>query len=238
MPKYIDQDTGEAFPLYPTAEWLADRQRFEVEACKHPAKELRRVIYSNGSMHYREQCQRCGEYVGSSIPKAKAPANVPDADAGLRDRYQRERDVRRRDIDQKHIRLQRTDSNVFRQRHRDYLASRAWKTKRDKVLRRADGVCEGCLEARATQVHHLSYERWGDELLFDLVALCSTCHGKCHPESREEEWPIELPCHGCRWQDWGQDEQMQCGKFSLAALAALAKDGPCGSGAAELEPLK
>jgi hypothetical protein len=238
MPKYIDQDTGKEFPLFPTAEWLADRQRFDEEACKHPVKEVRSVVYSDGSVHCREQCQECGEYLGKSIPKAKAPANMPAADPGLRDRYQRERDERRDAIDQKHIRLQREDGNAFRKRHKAYLASRTWKTKREKVLRRADGVCEGCLEARATQVHHLNYLRWGDELLFDLVALCSTCHGKCHPEARNEEWQVELPCYGCRWQSWGQGEQMQCGKFETAVLTALANGGPCGPGAAELEPLK
>lgn len=238
MPKFIDQDSGEEFPLYPTPEWLADRQRFENDACKHPEKELRRATYSNGSVHYREQCQECGEYVGSSIPKAKVPAGVVDADLGLRERYKRGREARRREIDQTHIRLQRKDGNVFRQRHREYLASRAWKGKRDKVLKRASGICEGCLDAKATQVHHLSYERWGDELLFDLVAVCSACHGKCHPGTQDGEQLIELPCQGCRWQDWGQGEQMMCGKFGIAALTALADGGPCGPNATALEPLK
>lgn len=167
MPKYIDQDTGEAFPLYPTAEWLADRQRFEEEACKHPAKELRRAIYSNGSVHDREQCQRCGDYVGSSIPKAKAPANVPEADAGLRDRYQRERDALRRDIDQKHIRLQRKDGNVFRQRHRDYLASRAWKNVASPRFQ-GEALCPHPSTASGVNAHQTSSERCG-----------MGCYGQC-----------------------------------------------------------
>jgi hypothetical protein len=29
-------------------------------------------------------------------------------------------------------------------------------------------------------VHHLNYDHWKDELLFELVALCFDCHRKVH----------------------------------------------------------
>jgi hypothetical protein len=32
-----------------------------------------------------------------------------------------------------------------------------------------------------SHVHHLNYQRLGDEMLFDLVALCEGCHQKLHP---------------------------------------------------------
>ncbi len=61
-------------------------------------------------------------------------------------------------------------------RYDRYLKSDKWKSKRRKVLTRANGKCEGCLEARATEVHHVDYQHLFDEPLFELRALCSECH--------------------------------------------------------------
>ena len=44
------------------------------------------------------------------------------------------------------------------------------------VLDRADFICEICREKKATQVHHLTYERWGNELDEDIIAVCVDCH--------------------------------------------------------------
>jgi 5-methylcytosine-specific restriction endonuclease McrA len=33
---------------------------------------------------------------------------------------------------------------------------------------------------RAVEVHHLTYERLGEERLTDLVALCRSCHEREH----------------------------------------------------------
>lgn len=64
-----------------------------------------------------------------------------------------------------------------------YLQSSTWREKRRKVLERANYVCEGCGEQKATEVHHLTYKRVGKEMLFDLVAVCHQCHLICHEES-------------------------------------------------------
>lgn len=61
-----------------------------------------------------------------------------------------------------------------------YLRTPEWWLIRDKVMRRARGICEGCGEARATQVHHLTYQRVGKEMMFDLVAVCDECHVSIH----------------------------------------------------------
>ena len=61
-----------------------------------------------------------------------------------------------------------------------YLKSYEWSVIRQKVLTRSGGLCEGCGFERATEVHHLTYERVGKEMLFDLVAVCRGCHGKIH----------------------------------------------------------
>src|SRR5215212_8618047 len=62
------------------------------------------------------------------------------------------------------------------QRYNRYLETPEWHSRREKVLERANGRCEGCGERRAAQVHHRTYEHVGDEFLFELVALCELCH--------------------------------------------------------------
>ena len=52
-------------------------------------------------------------------------------------------------------------------------------------MERAQGLCEGCRRRPATEVHHLTYEHVGDELLWELKAVCDHCHRRCHPESQE-----------------------------------------------------
>ena len=63
-----------------------------------------------------------------------------------------------------------------------YLETPEWAERRRLVLQRARGLCEGCRSAPAAHVHHLTYEHAGDELLFELVALCLACHQKAHPD--------------------------------------------------------
>ena len=63
-----------------------------------------------------------------------------------------------------------------------YLATPEWAKRRQLVLQRAQGLCEGCRSATPIHVHHLTYEHAGDELLYELVALCRRCHQRAHPE--------------------------------------------------------
>lgn len=57
-----------------------------------------------------------------------------------------------------------------------YLASREWAVLRRKVHNRSAGICERCHINEASQVHHVTYERIGRELLEDLQHVCSLCH--------------------------------------------------------------
>jgi 5-methylcytosine-specific restriction endonuclease McrA len=66
------------------------------------------------------------------------------------------------------------------ERYDKYLASPEWLALRRAVLKRDGHLCQGCLQNAATQVHHLTYERVGDEMLFDLVSVCKACHEKIH----------------------------------------------------------
>lgn len=54
----------------------------------------------------------------------------------------------------------------------------AWLLIRKQVLERDCHQCTECGSAEDLHVHHLTYENEGNEKLEDLVALCSSCHGK------------------------------------------------------------
>lgn len=84
-----------------------------------------------------------------------------------------------------------------------YLASREWQARRAKAMRRANGVCEGCGERPAVQVHHLRYphgcwpgspEWLTQEKLFDLRAIRLECHSDVHP--RHQSRSLEADGNG------------------------------------------
>jgi hypothetical protein len=62
----------------------------------------------------------------------------------------------------------------------EYLNTDEWGRRRSLVMNRAGGMCEGCRERRATQVHHLTYKHVKNEFLWELVAICDICHGRIH----------------------------------------------------------
>lgn len=64
--------------------------------------------------------------------------------------------------------------------YREYLHTKWWRTKRSTILDMALGRCEVCTLAKATQVHHVTYVRLGEELDEDLVAICGKCHRRVH----------------------------------------------------------
>jgi hypothetical protein len=189
---WTDPDTGIEHSVYPSKEFNRDIQTWHAKMCGHERVELRRARYDGGAIHIRNQCLSCGTLVGNSISRANAPPDVKDWDSELAKQYKAERHSEYTAIYRRHVALQAEQDTNFKAHHGKYLKSPEWQKKRAKVLQRAKGICEGCGEAKATQVHHLTYEHWRDELMFELVAVCDACHDKCHPENdRDEEDDIE-----------------------------------------------
>ena len=60
----------------------------------------------------------------------------------------------------------------------EYLKSDEWKKLRKSVLRRDNELC--ICGGKATEVHHKTYARVGNEPLSDLVSLCRNCHQNVH----------------------------------------------------------
>jgi hypothetical protein len=55
---------------------------------------------------------------------------------------------------------------------------------REAVILRSRMVCEDCKVNPAEHMHHVSYERVGQELPEDIEHLCVVCHGKRHPKHK------------------------------------------------------
>lgn len=75
--------------------------------------------------------------------------------------------------------------------YKRYMDSLEWHQKREKVLARCNDVCEKCCIKKARHVHHLTYERFQNEDLADLQALCLECHQLEHPDRNlKREWLV------------------------------------------------
>ena len=78
-------------------------------------------------------------------------------------------------------------------KYQEYLKSGEWKHLRDKKIKQVNYTCDGCGEQyRALEVHHLTYERIGEELLTDLVAFCPICHKKAHGLAQKSKWNLYI----------------------------------------------
>ena len=145
-----------------------------------------------GKIHCINEEERtwCGQqlrYTGGSIrPGSGEEITCKGCLRSLESAEQRQRETEKweqRRTELLEQRLERT--REWWDRYRAHLASPAWQSKRQKVLERAAGFCEGCrspfFSRSVIHVHHLTYEHMGDELLYELVALCVPCHQKAHP---------------------------------------------------------
>ena len=62
--------------------------------------------------------------------------------------------------------------------YHEYLKSERWQNLRKSVLHRDNELC--ICGKKATEVHHKTYERLGNEPPSDLVSLCRNCHQNVH----------------------------------------------------------
>lgn len=145
--------------------------------CKHETTLIVKKPIKGGNFQIKPQCLACGKTLGAHPIKREKLSFEPS-------RYDPTIEEKR----QKHIEEVLTKSgvndfsgsDVFWDVYPEYLKSETWKAKREKVLRRDNYICQGCLETKATCVHHLTYERVGEELMLDLVSLCEQCHDSIH----------------------------------------------------------
>jgi hypothetical protein len=74
---------------------------------------------------------------------------------------------------------------MYSQMYLDYLKSELWKERRLATLERFEFRCIVCGENNRLEVHHLNYERLGDEDTKDLVILCKSHHWMADKERQD-----------------------------------------------------
>lgn len=198
------------------------------QECKHERQELRHGTNKGGHPVTRMQCLDCGLRVGNAW---KAPPNaeeLPGFDDAMHDAYLATRKAANEKIDLKYVEIQlrrwkakEIGDSYYSQAHNAYLASPEWRDQRQRVMERANGLCEGCRLAPAKEVHHLSYEHWGHEFLFELVALCGDCHDRIHAKGDHEA--LVAGCSGCLHASRGH----YCRLYDVPMVTALEADELC-----------
>jgi hypothetical protein len=172
-------------------------QRIEAEfGCEHESVHLTKRVASNGAVSFPMQCLRCGRETRvvrkGELTRQQMEA-APAIDPELKTAYWQARSARYQEL---HDALRDREREEWFARYDAYLLTPEWARRRRAVLRRAKGTCEGCLVRPATQVHHLTYERVGREMLFDLAAVCDECHAAIHSdEGPREGFPSEFSAH-------------------------------------------
>jgi len=154
-----------------------------MEDCKHENTETRNMSHCN---QIKLQCLDCGQSVGNAIKHASIHpdvlATIDEFDYEFRDLMNDRRlELRRQDAISAIDRMQH-DLKLRKAEYAAYLKTDKWRSKRAHVIDRENGICQGCRERRIEEIHHLTYENCGDELLFQLVGLCQTCHRRAHPD--------------------------------------------------------
>jgi hypothetical protein len=131
---------------------------------------------AGGGVQFKMQCLDCGK-TGPAIAHAKLTAldrmTAPAVDGEIRERYWEQRRIERA----AEWEAQRNGQlGEWWERYAEYMASPEWAIKRRRVLMRDGHKCQACLDATATQVHHLTYRHLGNEPLYELISVCAPCH--------------------------------------------------------------
>ncbi|MFA6962735.1 MAG: hypothetical protein WC205_18410 [Opitutaceae bacterium] len=165
-----------------------DEQRIKEECgypskCAHPEKILCRRDDKNGNPRLYNQCQLCGEEVGTrvsakGIDSEKLKTLIKFDEELKRSKWASFHESYRKARLLEQNRLKDNWNECYNR----YLKHPEWRAKRKLVLERAQHLCEGCRTASAQEVHHTTYKHIGNEFLFELVAMCKPCHDRLHSE--------------------------------------------------------
>lgn len=142
----------------------------------------------------------CGRYLeavpGKSIAAVKATCRICLNAVVARPEHRRQAEQWRQDSERRRLEWEQQQEQESEQHEREsrewwakynaYLSSSDWRRRRQLILKRSGGICEGCMERPATQVHHLSYAHVCNEFLWELRAICDQCHNRAHSGSHTE----------------------------------------------------
>lgn len=257
MTRVVDPETNKEVIVWPTKAYSEDLQRYSRDVCAHSTTTMVMRTVRGGAKQYVGQCLTCGQQLGSAHSQKDITREPPPWDDELSLTYERARKRELENINLKHLAIQKRKSGRFSQRYADHLKSEKWLKARVKIFRRANNICEACLEAPAREVHHLTYENLCNEFMYELVAVCRPCHERITEASRHSsdgdnledevdsmsvEAPTQalssianeeyegdwLPCHGCTFQSGDEYGTVICGVFDIPSEIAIADEKLCG----------
>jgi 5-methylcytosine-specific restriction endonuclease McrA len=159
-------------------EWNA-YQALTSKNCDHSANALRERILNDGGTAWYKQCLNCGRAASQAI-KRQPNQEIEKWDVNLVKVFDDKIDKQKKALEKIFISRTAEIQTGSSRSYEDYLQSEVWREKRLLVLQRDNFICQGCLKVSATEVHHLNYEDVPNELLFDLISLCSSCHKRAH----------------------------------------------------------
>lgn len=146
--------------------------------CMHERFSLVKY-FNNGGWAIRKMCSACYKMFGNFIAQ-KNCGDIEKLQTIIKEKHDRfhsdnwEKLAKRIEwLTQLHEDYHK--SNWFSE-HNDYLKSTTWQEKREEVLRRDGYLCQACLKRKATEVHHLTYDHYKNEPLYELISVCHSCH--------------------------------------------------------------
>lgn len=75
--------------------------------------------------------------------------------------------------------------------YQEYLLSEHWQKIRSERLKMDNFKCQNCGRPFDLQVHHLTYDRIGNEDINDLITLCKFCHARVEEGKKEYQSPLK-----------------------------------------------
>ena len=72
-------------------------------------------------------------------------------------------------------------------KYHQYIKSKLWRDRRFKYFKDNKKECQACTSSLRIALHHISYQRLGNELDDDLIPLCWECHGEYHRKYKNDK---------------------------------------------------
>jgi len=147
-------------------------ESFDME-CKHKWMYILFEI-NGGKTQLRQYCKRCHDV---SKPLKQGEVDLSKVERRLYSDYKEYVGTIDNTISELIHELSNIRKNRKEEDYKKYMSSDKWWEVREKVMYRDSNICQICGDP-AAHVHHLTYEHFKDEFLFELVSLCKKCHHK------------------------------------------------------------
>ena len=152
--------------------------------CTKPEFVMIQLEIRNGHKVQRKACVNCKEVNAMNFKQQEnfnlLPFLTYENHKIYKDKKNYERDLFYDEVKTHKENIRILDKQAWDQQHKEVLQSNEWKIKRQKVIKRCNNICEGCGSNPVEEVHHLTYDRLGEEFLFQLLGLCKNCHSEIH----------------------------------------------------------